>query len=168
MRRGARCTRVNLVNSQLPTIQLPTIQVPTIQVPTRITLGVWELEIGNWRQSITPSRNHLSEWRSRKSRYVGPSASATSHSSRSQPPLTCPRGGCPAPASHHPPDVRHGPALELIAPPLKPRCTIETLDGLPCCRWTRMGSGWRNRRSATIGATSAFTTHRPSTLLGTP
>src|SRR5215470_9500494 len=95
-------------------------------------------------QSTTPSMNHASVSRSRKTRYVEPSLSVTSHSSRSQYFFVS--------STHQPPDVRHGPAYVSTLPPLIPRRSLVTRTGMPRSTRTRAGIGKRKRRIASLGA----------------
>src|SRR3954469_15759867 len=109
------------------------------------------LGVGSCPQSTIPSRNQWSQARSRNTRYVAPSLSVTSHSSRSHWELEdgCPSSNRPSPV-HHAPDVRHGPAHCSTRPPLNPRRSVVTRDGVPCSTWTPAGTGNRNRPSALI------------------
>src|SRR6185503_16274065 len=111
------------------------------------------------KSSRTPSMNQALASRSRNNRYVAPSLTVTSHSSRSHglsdlPDSPDPPGPPdPVSASHHSPDVRHGPAHFSIRPPLIPRRSVVTRTGRPSSTSTRAGTANRNRRRAT---TSAF------------
>ena len=84
----------------------------------------------------------MSESRSRNTRYVGPSLSVTSHSSRSHWELAdSGRASSDRPSPvHHAPDVRHGPA-HVRPPSAQAPPSIVNLDGLPCSTWTRVGTG---------------------------
>ena len=56
----------------------------------------------------------------------------------------------PAPLAHQFPDVRHGPAQRVTAPPAKPAAIGRDAHGLASATTTRAGTGWRQRRSADI------------------
>ena len=57
--------------------------------------------------------------------------------------------------THQSPDVRHGPAQCVTAPPAKPRRSVVTRTGRPSATATRAGTGWRQRRRADNGTEMA-------------
>src|SRR5687768_9798024 len=101
--------------------------------------------------------NHALASRSRNSRYVAPSLTVTSHSSRSHglsgsdlpAPPALPATPSPKGSAHHWPDVRHGPAALSMHPPVIPLRSVVTRTGRPSSTSTRAGTANRNRRSAT-------------------
>src|SRR4051812_19499277 len=87
-------------------------------------------------------------------RYIAPSLSETSHSSRYHRAAwydACGAGtevSPPPAAAHHSPDVLHGPEARTTLPPVKPRRSVVTRTGRPSATATRAGTGWRQRRIA--------------------
>src|SRR4029079_16068202 len=94
-----------------------------------------------------------------------PSVSVTSHSSRSQPPAAA---ALLAPMSHHSPDVLHGPDALTTVPPANPRRSVVTRTGRPLASAaTRPGTGWRQRRRATVGSRQSAI-GSPDSAIGSP